>query len=174
MTKDNTGLIHLYCGDGKGKTTAAMGLALRAAGAGLRVVVLQFLKNGDSSELAPLAALANVTVLSGKGGDAFTCRMTEAQKAAARRIHDEHLAKALALPCDVLVLDEAAAACRLGLVDAARVEALCRQKPAGLELVLTGRNPPAFMEECADYITEMTCRRHPFERGVGARKGIEY
>lgn len=168
------GLIHLYCGDGKGKTTAAMGLCMRAAGAGLQVVVVQFLKNGDSSELSILSAHKNVTVLAGKGGDKFTCRMTDTEKAAARTIHDKNLDAALAIPCDLLLLDEAAAACRLGLVDEKKVKALCQNKPPRLELVLTGRNPPDFMVQAADYITEMRCVRHPYQQGIGARKGIEF
>lgn len=170
----STGLIHLYCGDGKGKTTAAMGLALRAAGRGLRVVVVQFLKGGDSGELNILRSLPNVTVLSGKGSTKFSFQMSDEEKLAARALHKAHLRKALSLPFDLLVLDEAAPAHATGLLDTALLEEAVYHRPPHTELVLTGRNPAAFLLEAADYITEMNCRKHPFERGVAAREGIEF
>lgn len=170
----NTGLIHLYYGDGKGKTTAAMGLALRAAGRGLRVVLVQFLKSGDSGELKILRTLPNVTVLSGKGSTKFTFQMSEEEKLAAKVLHETHLREALRLPFDLLVLDEAASAYTAGLLDVKLLEDAIYYRPPNTELVLTGRNPASFMLEAADYVTEMTCRKHPFERGVAAREGIEF
>ena len=94
------GLVHLYCGDGKGKTTAAMGLALRALGAGLRVTVVQFLKDGQSSELDPLRRLGAV-VYSGQPGMKFVFQMNEAEKAAARQEQNDLLCRALDTPCDL-------------------------------------------------------------------------
>ena len=110
------GLVHLYCGEGKGKTTAAMGLALRALGHGEAVVIVQFLKGGETGELAGLRKLGAV-ILRGKAGQKFAFQMNEAEKAETRALQTENLQKALALPCDLLILDEACAACRLGLVD---------------------------------------------------------
>ena len=168
------GLTHLYCGDGKGKTTAAMGLALRAAGRGLRVVIVQFLKSGDSGELSLLRTLPNVTVLSGKGSTKFSFQMNEEERCAAKAKHETHLREALSLPFDVLVLDEAASAHNTGLLATALLEEAIHHRQPNTELVLTGRNPAAFLLEAADYVTEMKCCKHPFERGVAAREGIEF
>ena len=168
------GMIHLYHGDGKGKTTAAMGLALRAAGSGKRVVIVQFLKDGTSHEVRMLSKLPGVTVLAGKACSVFTWDMTEEQKKATRELHDKNLKKALAASCDLLVLDEVCGACTQGLVTQEPLQQLTEHKPEGLELVLTGRNPQPFMLEHADYITEMVKRRHPFDRGIAAREGIEF
>ncbi len=171
------GYIHLYCGDGKGKTTASAGLALRAAGNGLKVVFLQFLKSGDSGEVSALAAFGGVCVLCGKVGG-FVSRMTEEEKAQTRRIHDENLQKAVALcesgECELLVLDEVCAACEYGLLDEEMLKTFLEQKPDGVEVVMTGRHPQAFMLQAADYVTEMRPIRHPYEKGVLARRGIEY
>ena len=103
------GLVHLYCGEGKGKTTAAMGLALRALGHGEAVVIVQFLKGGETGELAGLRKLGAV-ILRGKAGQKFAFQMNEAEKAETRALQTENLQKALALPCDLLILDEACAA----------------------------------------------------------------
>ena len=167
MTQNETarGLVHIYCGDGKGKTSCAAGLALRAAHSGMQVAILQFLKDGTSHEMQALAALPNVTVLAGKVCEAFFWNMTDQEKTATRRLHDELLDKAAALPCDLLVLDEACAAVNLKLVDTDKLRAL---------LVLTGRDPADFLLDRADYITEMVKRRHPFDKGIPAREGIEF
>ena len=167
------GLIHLYCGEGKGKTTAAMGLALRALGHGQRVVIVQFLKSGRSGEAALLEKLGAV-VLSGKPTPKFTHQMTPAEKAETRRLQTAHLARALDLPCDLLVLDEACAACRLGMVEEDLLRAAVLEKPGEREVVLTGRGPAPWMLDAADYITEMQARRHPYEKGIAAREGVEY
>ena len=99
------GLVHLYCGDGKGKTTAAMGLALRALGAGHSVTILQFLKDGSSAELAPLRTLG-ARVLAGQTGSRFVFQMTEAERAQTRQYQSELLRTVLADPCDLLILDD--------------------------------------------------------------------
>ena len=172
------GLVHLYCGEGKGKTTAAMGLALRALGHGEAVVIVQFLKGGETGELAGLRKLGAV-ILRGKAGQKFAFQMNEAEKAETRALQTENLQKALALPCDLLILDEACAACRLGLHITASVD--MKDRPALLESVpgagvwaLTGRGPADWMLAAADYCTEMQCRRHPYEKGIAAREGVEY
>ena len=172
-----SGLVHLYCGDGKGKTTAAVGLSVRAAGSGLRVLFVQFLKSRPSGEIAVLSALANVRVLRGKEGTAFSFQMTDEQKRATREMHDRNLAEAAraAKPgdCYLLVLEEGVGALNRGLVDGELLRSLVREKPEALELVLTGRNPPEDLAEMADYVSEIRKVKHPFDRGIGARTGIE-
>lgn len=167
------GLVHLYCGDGKGKTTAAMGLALRALGQGMRVVVVQFLKNGTSGELEPLKKLG-AAVYSGQPGAKFTFQMNAEEKAQATNENNARLAEALQQPCDLLILDEICAARNSGMVDEALAKQAVLERPQHREVVLTGRNPEAWMVEAADYITEMQPRRHPYEQGIPARKGIEF
>lgn len=167
------GLVHLYCGDGKGKTTAAMGLALRALGQGMQVVVVQFLKNGTSGELEPLKKLG-AAVYSGQPGAKFTFQMNAEEKALATKENNARLAEALQQPCDLLILDEICAARNSGMVDEALAKQAVLERPQHREVVLTGRNPEAWMVEAADYITEMQPRRHPYEQGIPARKGIEF
>lgn len=167
------GLIHLYWGEGKGKTTAAMGLALRALGNGKRVVIVQFLKGGDSGEI-PLLRSLGATVYRGKAGQKFVHQMSEAEKLQTRAMQTENLRQALREPADLLILDEACGACQLGMVEESLLRQAVLQKPAEQELVLTGRTPADWMREAADYSTEMRCHRHPFEQGIRARKGVEY
>lgn len=165
-------MLHLYWGNGKGKTTAAMGLALRALGHGRRVVIVQFLKDGTSGEIAPLRA-AGAAVYACPNAK-FTWLMYEADKAAAREASARALGQALAEPFDLLVLDEACAALKSGILD----EALLRRAVAfaknGREVVLTGRDPAPWLQDAADYSTEMRAHRHPYADGVAAREGVEY
>ena len=165
-------MLHLHWGDGKGKTTAAMGLALRALGHGRRVVVLQFLKDGTSGEIALLRRCG--AEVHACPNAKFTWLMTEAERTEARQHNTAALRAALDTPFDLLVLDEAGAACRHQLVD----EALLRQAAAmakqGREVVLTGRDPAPWMQEAADYSTELRAVRHPYTQGTPAREGIEY
>ena len=168
-----TGLVHLYWGAGKGKTTAALGLALRALGAGRRVAVVQFLKGRDSGEI-PLLEGLGAQVFRGKAGTKFSFQMTGAEKAETRALQTDHLRRALALDADLLVLDEACAVWQTDLIDRDLLRAAVLDRPEGREVVLTGREPPEWMREAADYVTEMRCHRHPFEQGVPARKGVEF
>ena len=165
-------MLHLYWGNGKGKTTAAMGLVLRALGHGQRVVIVQFLKDGTSGEIAPLRA-AGAAVYACPNAK-FTWLMDEADKAAAREASARALGQALAEPFDLLVLDEACAALKSGILD----EALLRRAVAfaknGREVVLTGRDPAPWLQEAADYSTEMRAHKHPYADGVAAREGVEY
>lgn len=159
-------MIHVYHGDGKGKTTAAMGLALRMLAAGRRVVVVQFLKDGESGEVRLLAEHFGVPVFAGKASDKFTWSMTSEELAATCELHDGNLASALAelegAQEGLLVLDEA-------LVDRA-----LDMSARGVEVALTGRAPSRKIVEKADYITEMRCEKHPYEQGICAREGVEY
>lgn len=160
-------MIHVYHGDGKGKTTAAMGLALRMLAAGRRVVVVQFLKDGESGEARLLAEHFGVPVFAGKASDKFTWSMTSEELAATRELHDGNLASALEL-------GEAFDALSKGLVDEALVDRALDMSARGVEVALTGRAPSRKIVEKADYITEMRCEKHPYEQGICARKGVEY
>lgn len=174
-------MLHVYHGNGKGKTTAAMGLALRFCGWGLPVLAVQFLKDGTSAEARELAMLPGVTLLHDEPPVTFTFRMTPEQRAASRATHDGNLRHAVefarAHPEGLVVLDEALDALRAGLAD----EGLLREcallasgRAEGPECVMTGREPAAWLLEAADYVTEMRACRHPYEHGVGARRGVEY
>ena len=166
-------MIHVYCGDGKGKTTAAMGLALRALGQGKEVVVLQFLKDGKSGELAPLEGLG-VQVLSGPPDTGFVSQMNEAEKKRCADWCRSSLQQVLAEKCDMLILDELCAALRHGMVPESLARRAVVESPADRETVITGRDPADWIRDAADYITEMRCVRHPFQKGTAARRGIEY
>ena len=170
-------MIHLYCGDGKGKTTAAMGLALRALGRGRRVVLCQFLKSADSGERLALAQFEKACLLPVPETIKFVFQMTEEEKAEARRETEALLARAAELvrggECDLLVLDEACGAVSTGLLPLEELVALL-DTCDGTEVVLTGRDPAPELRERADYITEMAACRHPFEQGKPARLGIEW
>ena len=167
------GLVHLYCGDGKGKTTAAMGLALRALGQGKRVVIVQFLKTGTSGELEPLRSLGAV-IFSGKPGTSFVSRMSDAEKTETDQWNNRMLRDALSEECDLLILDELCAARQYGLVSEELAKTAVLDRPGEREVVITGRTPEDWMFEAADYITEMRCWRHPYQQGIVARRGIEY
>ena len=170
------GLIHIYCGDGKGKTTAAVGLSVRAAGCGRKVVFAQFFKDGHSGECCVLEKLPNITFLRPERSFGFFWTLTEAEKAEAKAFYTAHLHRALELArdADLLVLDEAMSACRHGVVDEGEVLSFLRKKPERLEVVLTGRDPSRAMQDAADYVTEMKKIKHPFDRGIPARKGVEF
>ena len=171
-------MIHVYHGDGKGKTTAAMGLALRMIAAGRAVVIVQFLKDGESGEARMLADRLGAALFAGKASGKFTWSMTPEELAATRALHDRNLTCALSevkrADAGLLVLDEALDALAKGLVDKRLVEHALDASATGLEVVLTGRAPSDDIAARADYITEMRCVKHPFEQGICARKGVEY
>ncbi|MDR3301449.1 MAG: cob(I)yrinic acid a,c-diamide adenosyltransferase [Spirochaetaceae bacterium] len=167
-------MIHIYTGDGKGKTTAAMGLALRAAGCGRRVVIVQFMKGRDSGEISVLRSLPNVTVLRNAQDYGFFSRTSEASRAQIIAENNQNLQAALALPADLLILDEAVGAYTLGALDTAALDALLAAPSPKRELVLTGRDPPPNLIEAADYVSEIRKIKHPFDKGIKAREGIEY
>lgn len=171
-------MIHLYCGDGKGKTTCALGLALRAAGADMNVVIVQFLKGSHTCELDSLKKLPNITVLRNSKDYGFVGSMTDEQLAQVKSEHDKNLSNALQLisnsKCDLLVLDELTYVYAMDLADKSKIEQLITNAPENLELVVTGRDPDKLFVDNADYITEMKLVKHPYDKGVPARKGIEY
>lgn len=169
-------MIHLYYGDGKGKTTAALGLIVRHAGSGGQAVLAQFLKSIPTGELAALETLG-VPVYRNDLPHGFFPSMTEETKAAVTAMHDRTLAGVARLvqahACTLLVLDELCAALSLNLIDSSAVFDLL-DHPGKTEIVITGRNPSQSLLDRADYITEMKLVRHPYQKGIQARKGIEY
>lgn len=170
------GRIHLYTGDGKGKTTAAIGLAARATGDGILVLMVQFAKGRQTGELNSLEKLG-ITVLRNSRDYGFAKYMTQTDREAVTRENTENLENALKMVENhfgMLILDELMSVYNNGLIDKALVREMMEHPPAGVELVLTGRDAdPIFTERC-DYLTEMCCKRHPFTKGITARKGIEY
>lgn len=170
------GLVHIYCGKGKGKTTASVGLSVRAAGAGKRVLFAQFFKNGVSSEINMLRLLPGVTTLVNEKPVNFFLKMNDEEKKAARAIYVPLLEKALsqAQDYDMLVLDEIISTINYEIADESRLLSFLENKPEALEVVLTGRNPSERLMELADYITEMTKIKHPYDKDIPARKGIEF
>ncbi len=173
-----TGLIHVYCGDGKGKTTAAAGLALRAAGCGKRVLFVQFMKGNESGEITAMRQIENIKVLRNTKKFPFYNQMSEEDKVQITKEHNNILNQVMEgieqKECDILILDEITYPYRLNLIDKKMIEEIIVSKNPLLELVLTGRDPDKLFIEYADYITEMKCIRHPYEKGIAARKGIEF
>lgn len=171
-------MIHVYCGDGKGKTTAAIGISIRAAGAGKQVVFAQFMKGRDTSELAILHQLDNIEVLRNAKDYGFLFQMSPEDKEAVRKMHEDTLSKVIERveegQAQLVVLDEITYPYNEGLIDCERLEQFIKGLGSEVELVLTGRNPAPFFWEQADYITEMDCIRHPYQKGQEARIGIEY
>ena len=170
------GMIQIYCGDGKGKTSAAVGLAVRAAGAGLSVLFAQLLKTGDSAELAALRRIGGIDVALPAQSFGFVRTLPDAEKVQMREVYAafwRELAER-AEGYDAFVADELLDAINLGLINGQEVLAWLRGRPVGLEAVLTGRDPASELVELADYVSEVQKVTHPFDRGVAARRGIEY
>lgn len=171
------GLIHIYCGDGKGKTTAAVGLAVRCAGRGNKVLLVQFLKSRDSGELYSLAKLPDIEVMRGKESKKFTFQMNEAEKHALliehNKMFEQVLAKIKNGGYSLLILDEVIGALNAKVFEMPKLIEFLRHKPENLEVVLTGRNPAPELVEIADYVSEMRKVKHPMDKGIMAREGIE-
>ena len=172
------GLIHLYYGYGKGKTTAALGLAMRAAGSGTKVVIVQFLKDTNTSELKSFSKIPEITILRGTAAKVFVRNMTPEQLEGTKNIQNDNLRAALGYVesgnCGLLILDEALDAYQLGLLDPELFWDAVLKKPEELELVVTGHKPDARLVDAADYVTEMVKIKHPYDKGVFARKGVEF
>lgn len=175
MAQDATGRIHVYTGDGKGKTTAAIGLAVRAAGHDRWTYIGQFMKGQSYGELVALQQIPQITIE--QYGDPRCIRKEE--------VTEKHVADAaaglerarkamLSGRYDLVVLDEVNVALWFGLLTEETVLSLLDERPAELELVLTGRRAPKAIMDRADLITEMLEVRHYYKKGVLARKGIEF
>lgn len=170
------GRVQVYTGDGKGKTTAAVGLCVRAAGAGLRAAFVQFVKGGRrSSELDALERLGVVVTRPAVASTGLLAAGPTAEdrvaSAAAWRVAADAIASGV---YDLVVLDECDIALAAGLLDLAPVIAALRERPTHVEVVFTGRGAPAALLAEADLVTEMRPVKHYFAAGVKARLGIEY
>lgn len=169
------GRVIIHTGDGKGKTTAAFGAALRASGHGLKVAVVQFIKGTwDYGEPKALARVDNIMVK--RIGSGFTWMAEDPNEPHALAEEAWRVARELAQSdrYDLLVLDELNCAISEGYLAAQDVLGLLREKPQRLSVIITGRDAPAELVEVADTVTEMRCVKHAFELGVPARRGIEY
>ncbi len=168
------GFVHVYTGDGKGKTTAALGLALRAAGGGLNVYIGQFIKNAEYSEIKVLQRLADCITLEQFGRGCFILTEPSQADIDAARQGLATLHRVLASGAyDLVIADEANVAVALQLLSEDDLLALIDRRPPQVELVLTGRGAPPRVLERADLVTEMRLVKHYYDRGVLARKGIE-
>ncbi|HVP92810.1 MAG TPA: cob(I)yrinic acid a,c-diamide adenosyltransferase [Acidobacteriota bacterium] len=176
MPKLDRGLVQVYTGNGKGKTSAAFGLALRAIGRGLKVYIIQFIKGGfDYGELYIVDKLPNLELKAFGRGKFITKKPVGKEDIA---LAEEALALAEKIvksgEYDIVILDEINVVLSLRLISLEKVLELIRNKPKQVELVLTGRNAPSEIVEVADLVTEMKEIKHPFNEGYQARKGIEY
>ncbi len=164
------GYIHVYTGNGKGKTTSALGLCLRAIGRGLTCCFIQFLKGKPTGELTAVKNLPGFKIVqTGRRDYDFT--VTEADRILARKAVE--LARQALREFDVVVLDEVNVALHLGLISLEDVLALIEEKPEDVELVLTGRHAKPEVIRRAHYVTEFRLVKHPFYRGEEARNGID-
>ena len=170
--------LHLYMGEGKGKTTAAMGLALRALGHGRRVLIAQFLKDGRSGELTVLKNLSGALVAESVPIADFTFRMTPEQVAETKRQQAAQLDSLFSMVTskkpDMVVFDELAMAMQLCLVDMGAAWRLIDEALKSGEVVLTGRYAPQELIRRADYVSEIVKHRHPYDLGLPAREGVEW
>lgn len=172
----DTGRIHIYFGDGKGKTTAAVGQAVRAAGHGFRVLFFQFLKDNSSNERKILEQISNITCLPGREQVKFVSRMNGDEKAELLHYNNKALDEIVKFcsPFDLLVMDEALCAVGLKVLSEEKLISFLQHKPRGLEIVLTGHQVSDRMKVIADYATEMHKIKHPYDLGKLAREGIEF
>ncbi len=169
------GYVHVYTGNGKGKTTAALGLALRASGAGMKVFIGQFIKGQQYSELETIAHdLKNISVKQYGLGCLIVDTPTIEDREAARKGFDEILQIIKSGKYDMLILDEINIALYYKLIELDELITLIKEKPQHLELVITGRYAPEEIIEAADLVTEMKEVKHYYQKGIEARKGIEF
>ena len=168
------GYVQVYTGDGKGKTTAALGLALRSAGAGLKVFIGQFIKNAPYSEIKALERFSDLITVEQYGRGCFIRGNPEQADIDLARQALVSIGQALTSGhYDVVIADEANVAYGCKLVSEADLVSLVAARPPQVELVLTGRNAPAAVIDMADLVTEMKPVKHYYEKGIMARKGIE-
>ena len=169
-------MLHAYIGDGKGKTTAATGLAVRFSGNGKKVEILQFLKDGTSCENNCLKML-NIKITPYQKSGGFFWTMTEEEKRCLKEETNcgiEYAEKLLSGECDMVVMDEILGALQNELVDTEYFVSLLKKYKDKKEIVITGRVLPDEILKICDYVSEIRKIKHPFDRGVGAQKGIEF
>ncbi|HPY97637.1 MAG TPA: cob(I)yrinic acid a,c-diamide adenosyltransferase [Clostridia bacterium] len=174
------GLIHVYTGEGKGKTTACTGAAIRAAGSGMTVYFVQFQKGADSGELNILRKTENIEVNRICTFTKFYFYMNEQEKALYTKEHREAFnsikdtVKKDPFKYDMLVLDEILGAVKLGIIAEDSLSDFLKTKPAHLEVLLSGRDASENIINIADYVSDIKCVKHPYNNNIAARKGIEY
>lgn len=174
-----SGLVHIYTGNGKGKTTAAVGLGIRACGRGKKVLMVQFLKGSKTGELLTIERLKpDFEIVRQKETSKFTWNMTTEERDETgkhmKTLFDYAVEQAMSGKTDLLILDEIMAAITTGFIPLENVVSLVKQKPENLELVLTGRNAPVELVELAHYVSEINAVKHPLDSGIPGREGIEF
>ena len=180
--KKMLGFVHIYTGDGKGKSTAACGLAVRAYGAGFKVKIVRFLKSAPSGECKAISKLGEkdgrIEVKFFETSHKFLWDMDKEEKSQLssqiRQGYDYCIQIVKTGGCDLLVMDEIIGAMHAGFLLETDLLRLLEEKNPSVELVFTGRNAPASLIEKADYVSEIRAVKHPFEKGISARKGIEF
>lgn len=174
---DCKGLVHIYSGDGKGKTTAAVGLCIRCIGGGGKVLFYQFMKKGLSGEVGILKKINGVNYIDGYEKAKFVKYMTDCEKKAAAKYYTEEFEKIIEKVSggeyDMVILDEAVGALNNGYISFERMKEFIKNRPFGTEIVLTGRNPGKELIDIADYVSEIVKIKHPFDKGIRFRKMIE-
>lgn len=174
-----TGLVHIYTGEGKGKTTAAVGLGVRACGSGLKVLLVQFLKGAATGELEAIKKLEpDFQVIRGFTCNKFSWDMTGEEReytaGEAAEMFEQVKEIVQTGQYELVILDEILGVVSLNFLPWETVLELIKNKPEKVELVMTGRNAHKAFVEAADYVSEIKAVKHPYEKGVTARKGIEY
>lgn len=167
------GYVQVYTGNGKGKTTASLGLAIRAAGAGLGVFIIQFMKQGMYSEIKALKKFENIVVEQYGAGQFVKGTPSDADRAGCRQGYERLCSIIESGKYDLVIAEEANVACFYGLLSEEDLLHLIDIKPDHVELVITGRGAPVSVIEKADLVTEMTEIKHYYKQGVVARVGIE-
>ncbi len=177
MSEENFGMIHIYCGDGKGKTTAGMGLCARAAGRGSRVLICQFMKDNSSGERSTLELSDNISFQNGPEQEKFSFHLTLEEKEERKTYYEQQFRavteRAVEEEADLLFLDEVIYAIGAGMLDEQPVLDFLNNKPTRLEVIMTGRDPDQALLDKADYVSEIKKIKHPFDKGIPARDGIE-
>ncbi len=170
------GLVQVYTGEGKGKTTAALGLAVRALGHGRRVLLVRFLKPQEpaSGEVLFLQKVPGVEILTSGLGILDPRHDPEAVRESVATTFAEARRRILAGGCDLAILDEINNVLHRQLLPVSELLRLIEERPAGIELVCTGRHAPPELLDRADLVTRMEKLKHPFDKGIGAREGVEF
>ena len=169
------GLIQVYFGNGKGKTTAALGLALRAAGRGKEVLIIQFMKKWDYGELHSIQLIPQITIKTfGTKDFVHKGKAKEIDYQEAKKAFIEGVQAANSGQYDMIIFDELNVAIYFELLELQQVLDFLEEKPEEVEIIITGRNAPKEIIDKADLVTEMCEIKHPYQKGIQARIGIEY
>ena len=195
QSKDSLGLVHVITGDGKGKTTSAVGLAIRAIGNGYTVAMIQFLKSGGTGELYAAKSLSNVTIeqfgvdavkerekeqtslgsFAAKDATGHFVFQPDIEEKDAAKLGFEHAKKLIMSGnYDLIIMDEINCVLDKKLIPIEEVLEVLKQKPQHTEIIMTGRDAPKELYDVVDYVSEVKLIKHPWQKGIKARKGIEY